>query len=88
MKLFLIQDDDEDTYILATDYVDALEHWQKVVAEENDGAIFEPNGIQFVARDVLLSDSVFDSISEDDALENPPDWVVVDGQNDEDNFGK
>lgn len=51
MPLFHVQDSDRPLWVVAKDYVDALESWREQIIHENEGEVSEPQGVQHVCDD-------------------------------------
>ena len=52
-NLYLIQDDDRPCYVVARGWMDAIEKWEWVMAQENEitpEEVESPNGIQLICE--------------------------------------
>jgi hypothetical protein len=51
MPLYHIQDSDRPLWIVAPDWATAIEVWKRVIEQENDGAVSEPDGVSMICDD-------------------------------------
>lgn len=52
MPLFKVDDNDRPAFVFARTYAEAIEKWETVIREENDGEIAEPpKGVAFICDD-------------------------------------
>ncbi len=70
-NLYQVQDPDRPMFVVAPDYPAALEAWEAVIRDENDGEVGgPPNGIHFVcpADELLLPWT-----NEEEMTDRPPE---------------
>lgn len=60
MSLFHVQDDDRPMYVVASNYLDAIAKWQKVIETENvDQPQAQPKGVAIICDDDdLITDRI------------------------------
>lgn len=56
MNLYYIQDSDRPMWVIAANWLEAIEKWKAKIREENDGECDEPQGVQLICDEDELED--------------------------------